>query len=323
MGSAPWRRSIHAGRRSPDAAPLRTASRSVAAQPAQTLLSLPSAASVRRSAGAPHRSQAAIPRPTSAPREPFNRAEIRASRITAQAKSTLFVSVNTVGSVLVLTLVGRAAMVADMDAIISESTRDRLRHNDLWSDDGVRLLAAIEAAEAEMRQLRDERASRAAAEAERTEMGAELRRALWLVAPDIAKVSVELRPDAATEEPVKFARLVASAAHDLVGKVWRAATGDTHEGPASVEALLAAVSRLRAIIEGRTTPPTDEEIAAHAATGGRWAVSTRDGSADLVTLPRAVHLLRDERAPRYAPKRWVALDTDCRPCAWPIVEVSR
>ena len=260
---------------------------------------------------------------TSAPREPFNRAEIRASRITAQAKSTLFVSVNTVGLVLVLTQASRRTTFADMDAIISESTRDRLRHNDLWSDDGVRLLAAIEAAEAEMRQLREERASRAAAEAERTEMGAELRRALWLVAPDIAKVSVELRPDAATEEPVKFARLVASAAHDLVGKLWRAATSDTHEDHASVEALLVVVAGLReerdaerAIINGRTTPPTDAEIAAHAAAGGAW----------LVTLParRGVRLATETRYtndPKEVSRlwwsegaRWVAV-LDGRPCA--------
>lgn len=46
-----------------------------------------------------------------------------------------------------------------MDTIISESTRERLRRNDLWADDGVRLLAAIEAAEAEMRRLRDGRDS--------------------------------------------------------------------------------------------------------------------------------------------------------------------
>ena len=34
----------------------------------------------------------------------------------------------------------------------------------------------------------------------------------------------------------------AQAFDDLVARVWRAATGDTHEGPANVEALLAAVS---------------------------------------------------------------------------------
>lgn len=38
----------------------------------------------------------------------------------------------------------------------------------------------------------------------------------------------------------------ADAFDRLVARVWRAATGDTHEGPASVEVLLAAVERLRA-----------------------------------------------------------------------------
>jgi len=69
----------------------------------------------------------------------------------------------------------------------------------------------------------------------------------------------------------------AQAFDDLVLKVWRAATGDTHEGPASVEALLTAVTGLRERVEGRSTPPTDEEIAAHAGAGGRVSLLiTRD-----------------------------------------------
>lgn len=42
------------------------------------------------------------------------------------------------------------------------------------------------------------------------------------------------------------AAIEAAAALDrLVARVWRAATGDTHEGPASVDVLLAAVEVLR------------------------------------------------------------------------------
>lgn len=110
------------------------------------------------------------------------------------------------------------------------------------------------------------------------------------------------------------------AMRDLALLVGLRVEGATVTDPAEeIERLRAENVALRGVIEGRTEPPSDEEIKAHAAACGRWAVSTRDGSADLVTLPRAVHLLRDERAPRYAPKRWVALDADCRPCAWPVV----
>lgn len=82
-------------------------------------------------------------------------------------------------------------------------------------------------------------------------------------------------------------------------------------------------AELRAIIAGRTTPPTDEEIEAHYAARGRWAVSTRDRSAELITLPIAALYMRDERPRGYTPVRWVALDAECRPCAWPVVEAKR
>jgi len=113
----------------------------------------------------------------------------------------------------------------------------------------------------------------------------------------------------------------------LVRRVWEAATGDTHEGPASVDVLLDAVAALRAerdalraIIDGRTVPPTAEEIEAHHAAGGAW----------LVTLPavRQVRVRPETRCtdtPSEVSRlwwsegaRWVAI-TDGRPCAWPVV----
>ena len=84
--------------------------------------------------------------------------------------------------------------------------------------------------------------------------------------------------------------------------------------------VIAYTRELHAILEGRTTPPTDEEIRAHADAGGAW----------LVTLP-AVKQVREKSETRYtdSPReisrlwwcggaRWVSV-MDGRPCAWPVV----
>lgn len=83
------------------------------------------------------------------------------------------------------------------------------------------------------------------------------------------------------------------------------------------------VERLRAIIEGRADAPTDAEIAAHAAAGGgwqvRWVVGTTTQRAvgdefGTVHEPSHVRRWRDEGEV----VRWIALDGDGRPCAWPV-----
>lgn len=76
------------------------------------------------------------------------------------------------------------------------------------------------------------------------------------------------------------------------------------------------VEKLRAIIDGRTTPPTPEEMKAHKAAGGQWLVRWpwRDGSgwgSDIVSATRA----RDEAMPDAV---WIALDSTRKPCAWPV-----
>lgn len=58
----------------------------------------------------------------------------------------------------------------------------------------------------------------------------------------------------------------AQAFDDLVVRVWRAATGDTHEGPANVDALIEAVERLRA---ARMEPMTDAALDAACAAEDR------------------------------------------------------
>jgi hypothetical protein len=76
---------------------------------------------------------------------------------------------------------------------------------------------------------------------------------------------------------------------------------------------------LRAVIEGRTTPPTPEENATHLAAGGAWLVAWqwREG-VPVAEIAWGKHVCGDDR-PKGA--RWIALDAERRPCQWP--EVAR
>ena len=75
---------------------------------------------------------------------------------------------------------------------------------------------------------------------------------------------------------------------------------------------------LHAIIEGRTVPPTDAELAAHDAAGALWMIARRDGQ--IVVTAMSWPSSRDWHVAKGA-VRWWALAIDGRPCAWP--EVSR
>jgi hypothetical protein len=77
---------------------------------------------------------------------------------------------------------------------------------------------------------------------------------------------------------------------------------------------------LRAIVEGRTTAPTVAEIAANP---GPWLVQYVDGGYDVLDDRSARALARLEFGHSVRPVRWWPLDADGRPCAWPVVEVSR
>ena len=79
------------------------------------------------------------------------------------------------------------------------------------------------------------------------------------------------------------------------------------------------VYELRAVIEGRTRPPTEAENAAHLAAGGAWLVvwQWRDG-VPVAEIAWGKHVCGDDR-PKDA--RWIALDRERRPCPWP--EVAR
>ena len=74
---------------------------------------------------------------------------------------------------------------------------------------------------------------------------------------------------------------------------------------------------LRAIVEGRTTPPSDEEIAAHEAAGGLWRCPNADRQA--MGGPRA-RVARTVDARMGHVTTWWPLDTHGRPCAWPVVD---
>ena len=97
-------------------------------------------------------------------------------------------------------------------------------------------------------------------------------------------------------------------------------------------ALALKVLELRAIIEGRTTPPTDAEIAAHDHAGGWWVrLPLRGGGTTCSCDACRAHQQPPDELPnanvaslaagdRETPgARWWAHDAERRPCAWPTV----
>ena len=90
----------------------------------------------------------------------------------------------------------------------------------------------------------------------------------------------------------------------------------------TVVAQAAEHASLRAIIDGRTTPPTDKEIEAHHRAGGTWYVASTHGRALTTTRADAVALCAHLAANKY-PATWWAISVRGRPCAWPVIaEVS-
>lgn len=84
----------------------------------------------------------------------------------------------------------------------------------------------------------------------------------------------------------------------------------------------ARIAEMEAIIEGRTVPPTDAEIEAHYAAGGRWCIADGAGAGDVRRVMSTVREIAGWHRERGATWRWIALDANRRPCAWP-AEVSR
>jgi len=94
-------------------------------------------------------------------------------------------------------------------------------------------------------------------------------------------------------------------------------TAELSTATGEIARLRAALTEAHTIIEGRTVAPTDAEIAAHWRAGGTWIVEG-------VIVLRVVEVVcahRDQSS--WAAVTWLPLDRSRRPCAWPVVEVSR
>ena len=119
---------------------------------------------------------------------------------------------------------------------------------------------------------------------------------------------------------------------EALAHLFAVAPDDVKELSATVAAQAAEIDRLRAIIDGRTTAPTEAEIAAHEAAGGRWRsivpgefiLSTSDGDGDAEDARQTSAVQRANAAIVVrAGVRWWALDAQNRPCAWPVVTEPR
>lgn len=78
--------------------------------------------------------------------------------------------------------------------------------------------------------------------------------------------------------------------------------------------LAAELDELRAIIEGRTVPPTDAEIDAMREAYGQWMCVRISGG-----VPSIVFGEKAKIVARWKGYRWWALDATGKPCAWPKV----
>ena len=82
------------------------------------------------------------------------------------------------------------------------------------------------------------------------------------------------------------------------------------------DAMRADNVRLRAIVEGRETAPTDAELTTHHDEGGQWLVIRAASPRSIVDTLRSVTDVR-AWARSGTPLRWLPLDASGRPCPWP------
>lgn len=79
-------------------------------------------------------------------------------------------------------------------------------------------------------------------------------------------------------------------------------------------ATVAERDALREMLQGRTVPPTDAEIAAHSAARGVWRIVGDLGSFTVTKRSAVVHARKNLPG-----ARWYSLDEGYGPCAWPVV----
>lgn len=147
---------------------------------------------------------------------------------------------------------------------------------------------------------------------------------LCAVVRDLTRTVVGERDEATTLVDRQRA-ILRGVADALRGPPSPLMTWSHHDLPEIARALHAEVERLRAIIEGRTTPPTDAEIAALIAAGGSWRVVETIRCGGVVLHVEEIDDARRVRdlAPRECRQRWWALDAQHCPCAWPVVGGDR
>ena len=131
----------------------------------------------------------------------------------------------------------------------------------------------------------------------------------------------DLRAQLAAVTAERDAAIARAEADEVALRVVALWLGGPHQSPQpdDVAALArtkgAELDALRAIIEGRAKPPTIAEARAHChGTRGAFVAKLGDGNAHCCS--RVVTGL--QRFPA-SPQRWIALDANGRPCAWPTV----
>lgn len=174
--------------------------------------------------------------------------------------------------------------------------------------DRAEVLAAVRALREERDELRaDLESERGFAEGRRQQRNEALARA-----EKLTRVVTALRGDVGHAETVAGASMghVDDMADELA-----AVTAERDALRTTAEHEANDVVALRAIIEGRTTPPTDAEAAAHHAAGGAWLVAWRRSN-----LPTVASIVSGPRVwwPKADVVGAVALDAERRPCAWPV-----
>ena len=100
--------------------------------------------------------------------------------------------------------------------------------------------------------------------------------------------------------------------------------GRTGHGDSLTARLARTVIALHAIIEGRTVPPTDDELAAHDAAGALWMIAHRDGQIVVTAMSAAVvaRLARREGR-RCDGGRWRSMGARARGRRCPVAETWR
>ena len=136
------------------------------------------------------------------------------------------------------------------------------------------------------------------------------------VARDLGCADLDDVPDALTRLRSKHAAVYRQATHDRELRV--AAEEALTTAREERDAARAEAAGLRAVVEGRTVPPTPQEIAAHHdASGSGWLVSS---DRDVIPYTLCRSEARDGGAPDGA--RWWPLDASGRPCDWPTVDAE-